>query len=83
METLSTSIERKLEAAGKHIPVAVLTGPTIAPEVALAQARRAAHDGTVMALSGKLVAVKCQSICVHSDTPGAIGVAKAIHAELT
>jgi len=34
METLSTSIERKLEAAGKHIPVAVLTGPTIAPEVA-------------------------------------------------
>ena len=55
----------------------------IAPEVALAQARRAAHEGTVMALSGKLVTVKCQSICVHSDTPGAVGVAKAIHAELT
>ena len=55
----------------------------VAPEAALAQARRAANDGTVMALSGKLVDVKCQSICVHSDTPGAVDVAKAIHAELT
>ena len=54
----------------------------VAPEAALAQARRAANDGTVKALSGKLVAVKCQSICVHSDTPGAVGVAEAIHAEL-
>ncbi len=54
----------------------------VAPEAALAQARRAANDGTVMALSGKLVTVKCQSICVHSDTPGAVEVAKAIHAKL-
>ena len=34
METLSFCIERKLEAAGKRNSVAVLTGPTIAPEVA-------------------------------------------------
>ena len=34
METLSTCIERKLEAAGRHNHVVVLTGPTIAPEVA-------------------------------------------------
>ena len=54
----------------------------VAPEDALAQARRAANNGEVKALSGKLVAVKCQSICVHSDTPGAVEVAKAIHAEL-
>ena len=31
----------------------------VAPEAALAQARRADNDGTVKALSGKLVAVKC------------------------
>ncbi|MAG97388.1 MAG: 5-oxoprolinase subunit PxpA [Alphaproteobacteria bacterium] len=54
----------------------------VAPEAALAQAMRAANDGQVKALSGKLVAIKCQSICVHSDTPGAVEVAKAIHAEL-
>ena len=54
----------------------------VAPEDALAQARRAANNGEVKALSGKLVTVKCQSICVHSDTPGAVEVAKAIHAEL-
>lgn len=34
METLSTCIERRLRAAGKENPVVVLTGPTIAPEVA-------------------------------------------------
>ncbi len=34
METLSTCIEHKLEAAGRHNHVVVLTGPTIAPEVA-------------------------------------------------
>ncbi len=55
----------------------------VAPVAALAQALRAANDGTVMALSGKLVTVKCQSICVHSDTPGAVEVAKAIHAQLS
>jgi len=58
----------------EHTPVAAAD--------ALAQARRAANHGEVKALSGKLVAVKCQSICVHSDTPGAVEVAKAIHAEL-
>ena len=39
---------------------------------------RAAKDGVVKSRSGALVPVKCESICVDSDTPGAVAVAKAV-----
>lgn len=47
---ISEAIEAKLEAAGISNPVAVLTGPTIAPEVAegvLTNALVASHDSSV------------------------------------
>ena len=75
-----TYVDLDYNAAGEVVITREHT--PVAPEDALAQARRAANNGEVKALSGKLVAVKCQSICVHSDTPGAVEGAKAIHAEL-
>ena len=50
----------------------------VPPEEAVAQALRAAKDGVVKSRTGALVPVKCESICVHSDTPGAVAVAKAV-----
>ena len=50
----------------------------VSPEVAAAQATRSARDGQVQAMSGKLIDVKCQTICVHSDTPGAVEIARAV-----
>ena len=29
-------------------------------------------------MSGKLSDVKCETICVHSDTPGAVEIARAV-----
>ncbi len=29
-------------------------------------------------LGGKLIEVKCETICVHSDTPGAVEIACAV-----
>ena len=55
----------------------------VTPADAVAQACRAARDGQIKSVSGKLVPVKCKSICVHSDTPGAVEVAKAINVELS
>jgi len=40
--------------------------------------RRAIDDGLVQSLSGKDVRVVAESICVHSDTPNAIDVARAV-----
>jgi 5-oxoprolinase (ATP-hydrolysing) subunit A len=44
-----------------------------------AKVRRAVAEGVTRSVNGKDVAVVAQSICVHSDTPGALAVAKSVH----
>jgi UPF0271 protein len=58
----------------KHDPVA--------PEAAAQKVLRAVREGKTRAISGKDVDVVAETICVHSDTPGALDVAKAVHAAL-
>jgi len=58
----------------EHVPVA--------PEEAAAKVRRAVTEGLTRSLTGKDVKVLAESICVHSDTPGALDVAKAVHLAL-
>jgi UPF0271 protein len=58
----------------KHDPVA--------PEAAAAKVKRAVKEGLTRSLGGKDVKVVAQSICVHSDTPGAVDVARAVHAAI-
>ena len=43
----------------------------VAPEDAAVRVRRAITEGKARAVSGKDVAVVAESICVHSDAPGA------------
>ena len=52
----------------------------VSPEDAAAKVRRAVLEGLTRSISGKDVKVVAESICVHSDTPGAVDVAKAVHA---
>jgi 5-oxoprolinase (ATP-hydrolysing) subunit A len=40
---------------------------------------RAIREGKVRAVTGKDVAVVVESVCVHSDTPGAVAVAREVH----
>lgn len=56
--------------------------PPIVAEIVAQRVRRAIEDGLTTAISGKDVAVTAESICVHSDTPNAIAVARAVHDEL-
>ena len=46
----------------------------VAPEAAAAKVLRAVRDGLTRSLGGKDVKVVAESICVHSDTPGALEV---------
>ena len=48
------------------------------PAAAAKRALRAIRDGQVKSANGKDVPVRADSICVHSDTPGAVEVAKAV-----
>lgn len=51
----------------------------VAPAAVAAKVRRAVDEGLTTSVNGRDVAVSAQSICVHSDTPGALDVAKAVH----
>lgn len=52
------------------------------PERAAAQALQLAR-GAVATLDGKMLDMSVRSLCVHSDTPGALNVARAVRAGLT
>jgi 5-oxoprolinase (ATP-hydrolysing) subunit A len=65
---------------GRQI-IAKLHHAVPAAEIA-AKVRRAVGEGLTRSANGKDVAVVAQSICVHSDTPNAVEVAKAVHQAL-
>ncbi len=48
------------------------------PEKVVNQALRAIQDGVVTSIGGKDIPVKAQTICIHSDTPNVVAVAKAV-----
>jgi UPF0271 protein len=50
----------------------------VAPNHASARVLRAIKEGRTTSMSGTDVAVFAESICVHSDTPGATHIAKAV-----
>ncbi|MFE3839296.1 5-oxoprolinase subunit PxpA [Pseudogemmobacter sonorensis] len=53
--------------------------PPIAADMVAEKVRRALDLGVTRSVSGKDVKVVVDSICVHSDTPNAIEVARAVH----
>jgi hypothetical protein len=54
----------------------------VEPAEAAARVLRAMNEGKVRATNGEDFSVRAQSVCVHSDTPGALAVAKAVHEAL-
>jgi len=48
------------------------------PRLAAQKARRAVEEGKVASINGKDVRVRADCICVHSDTPNAVDVARAV-----
>lgn len=50
----------------------------IDPKAAAERCARAVKEGVTVTQSGKLVPVRAESICVHSDTPNAVAVASAV-----
>ena len=53
------------------------------PDKAAARVVRAVTEGLVDSVNGKTLEVKAETICIHSDTPNALSVAKAVHSALT
>ena len=54
----------------------------VPPELAAARCLQVVQDGTTRRINGRPLPVRCDTICVHSDTPNAVAVVKAIAAAL-
>ena len=50
----------------------------VEPQAAARRVLRALTEGTVTAVDGSEVAVRATTVCVHSDTPAAVAVARAV-----
>lgn len=55
----------------------------VTPEAAGAKVLRAVTEGKTTALSGNTVDVVAESVCVHSDTPGAVEISRAVRRALS
>jgi 5-oxoprolinase (ATP-hydrolysing) subunit A len=52
-------------------------------EKAAEQALQIVEQGNVVAADGSSLSLHADTICVHGDTPGAVGIAAAVHQRLT
>lgn len=59
-------------------PGAVLHDPATIAERALAMV----HTGDVAAVDGTMIRIEVESVCVHGDSPGAVGIAAAVRDRL-
>jgi len=58
------------------------THEAVEPDVAAARVVRAVSEGLVRTVDGTDAPVRAETICIHSDTPGCVDVAKAVKAAL-
>jgi 5-oxoprolinase (ATP-hydrolysing) subunit A len=71
-------VDRAYNADGtlvnRRLPGAVISDPAVAAERAL----RLVVDGTLIAIDGAALTLAVDSLCIHSDTPGAVAIARAV-----
>ncbi len=56
--------------------------PAVDPDHAASRSLRAVEEGLVESTAGTDVAVRADTICLHSDTPNAVDIARAVRAVL-
>jgi 5-oxoprolinase (ATP-hydrolysing) subunit A len=74
--------DRGYAADGSLLPRSALGSVLSDPVEIGARALRMVTQGDVVAADGSTVAVAPRSVCVHGDTPGAVGIARAVRSAL-
>ncbi len=72
-------VDRRYLPDGSIMPRAEPRALITDPDEAADQALRLARDHSVVAADGSRVEVRADTICIHGDTPGAVGIAGRIH----
>ena len=70
--------DRAYEADGslrnRELENALITNPTLAAK----QAMMIIKSGEIISMDGNIISINAQTICIHSDTPNALAIAKAV-----
>jgi UPF0271 protein len=75
-------VDRRYEADGRLRDRTQTDSLISDPEAAAAQALSIARDGVVTAVDGTVVRLQARTLCVHGDSPGAPGIARAVRMAL-
>jgi len=74
--------DRGYAADGRLVPRSHPQALLHDPDEVAERVLRIASEGTLLAVDGTLIAVPARSVCTHGDTPGAVGLARAVRAKL-
>lgn len=74
--------DRRYQSSGQLVSRETIGALIVDPRVAAAQAAALARGQPISSLSGDPIEVRADTICLHSDTPDALNIARAVHAAL-
>jgi UPF0271 protein len=74
--------DRRYQPSGRLVSRETVGALIVDPAAAAEQARALAEGRAVATFGGGAVRIRADTICLHSDTPGALNIARAVHAAL-
>ncbi|MBA2946179.1 LamB/YcsF family protein [Streptomyces himalayensis] len=74
--------DRAYTAQGTLVPRRQDGAVVTDPEAVVERSVRLARSGIVTSHTGEEIAVRARSLCLHGDTPGAVGLARRVRAQL-
>lgn len=74
--------DRRYQSSGRLVSRETAGALIVDPAAAAEQARALAQGGPLATLGGGAVRIRADTICLHSDTPNALNIARAVHAAL-
>ena len=74
--------DRRYQTNGQLVSRETSGALIVEPAAAAAQAEQLAQGRAIGTLNGGRIRVQADTICLHGDTPGALNIARAVHAAL-
>jgi UPF0271 protein len=74
--------DRRYQTDGRLVSRETSGALIVDPQLAAAQAAALAHGQVIDTWSGGRIRVQADTICLHSDTPNALNIARAVHTAL-
>ncbi len=74
--------DRRYQSGGQLVSRETEGAVVTDPDLAARQARALAERLPVTLLDGSLLRIRAETLCLHSDTPHALNIARAVHAAL-